>query len=163
MPVQCDMQLAQIYRPQPAAAADMAKFHAEDYIQFLQSVTPENKVQMLPFSADLMSLSSRFGNLACHACKSDNQRGAAGQDAGADAGLQCWRGLPCLQSDVPILSGAQVSFAASLCAFPSVAPHIFCAFSSMNMTERCWCCAVVLRRVHRGSSKAESWTGRCCH
>ena len=25
----------------------MAKFHAEDYIQFLQSVTPENKVHGL--------------------------------------------------------------------------------------------------------------------
>ena len=34
----------QIYHPHPASAADMTKFHAEDYIEFLQNVTPENKV-----------------------------------------------------------------------------------------------------------------------
>ena len=33
----------------------MAKFHAEDYIHFLQSVTPENKVRVLWSSAYLMS------------------------------------------------------------------------------------------------------------
>ena len=36
--------ILQIYRPQPAASEDMTKFHAEDYIEFLQSVTPEKKV-----------------------------------------------------------------------------------------------------------------------
>ena len=34
----------QIYHPHPASAPDMTKFHAEDYIEFLQNVTPENKV-----------------------------------------------------------------------------------------------------------------------
>lgn len=33
----------------------MAKFHAEDYIQFLQSVTPENKVHALCFPVYLTS------------------------------------------------------------------------------------------------------------
>ncbi len=36
--------ILQIYCPQPASSADMTKFHAEDYIEFLQSVTPEKKV-----------------------------------------------------------------------------------------------------------------------
>ena len=43
----------QIYQPHPASAADMTKFHAEDYIEFLQNVTPDNKVwcwlMLLPY------------------------------------------------------------------------------------------------------------------
>ena len=38
-------QCLQMYHPHPASAADMTKFHAEDYIDFLQNVTPDNKVQ----------------------------------------------------------------------------------------------------------------------
>ena len=37
-------QCLQIYHPHLASAADMTKFHAEDYIDFLQNVTPDNKV-----------------------------------------------------------------------------------------------------------------------
>jgi len=34
----------QSYKPRPASAEDMTAFHSEEYISFLQSVTPENKV-----------------------------------------------------------------------------------------------------------------------
>ncbi|CAK0786536.1 Histone deacetylase 19 [Coccomyxa viridis] len=37
----------EIYHPHPASAADMTKFHAEDYIEFLQNVTPDNKDKMM--------------------------------------------------------------------------------------------------------------------
>jgi histone deacetylase 1/2 len=30
------------YRPHPAAAGEMSQFHAEDYIQFLSKITPDN-------------------------------------------------------------------------------------------------------------------------
>ena len=40
----------QIYHPHPASAPDMTKFHAEDYIEFLQNVTPENKVCLATFN-----------------------------------------------------------------------------------------------------------------
>lgn len=32
----------QIYRPYRANAHDMCRFHSEDYIEFLQNVTPQN-------------------------------------------------------------------------------------------------------------------------
>jgi acetoin utilization deacetylase AcuC-like enzyme len=34
----------QSYMPRKAAAEDMVDFHSEEYIDFLQSVTPQNKV-----------------------------------------------------------------------------------------------------------------------
>ena len=32
----------QLYRPYRASSHDMCRFHAEDYIEFLQRVTPQN-------------------------------------------------------------------------------------------------------------------------
>lgn len=32
----------QIYKPYRASAHDMCRFHSEDYIEFLQNVTPQN-------------------------------------------------------------------------------------------------------------------------
>ncbi|VVD02802.1 histone deacetylase 3-like [Leptidea sinapis] len=41
----------QIYRPYKASAHDMCRFHSEDYIEFLQNVTPQN---IQSFSKDLL-------------------------------------------------------------------------------------------------------------
>ena len=34
--------LSQVYRPYRASVHDMCRFHSEDYIDFLQRVTPQN-------------------------------------------------------------------------------------------------------------------------
>ena len=37
-----------VYQPRPASAQDMQAFHAEDYIEFLQNVSPGKKVWSTP-------------------------------------------------------------------------------------------------------------------
>lgn len=46
-----------VYRPRPASAEDMQAFHAEDYIEFLQNVSPDNKVWSMPCTLSFDRLS----------------------------------------------------------------------------------------------------------
>ncbi len=43
----CDgvLLVVQSYKPRKATGEDMVDFHSEEYINFLQSVTPQNKVR----------------------------------------------------------------------------------------------------------------------
>ena len=48
-----------MYRPRPAVERDLQAFHAEDYVHFLRSVTPDNKVRLglqLQVSSSLLDL-----------------------------------------------------------------------------------------------------------
>jgi histone deacetylase 1/2 len=33
----------EVYRPHYSSASEMSRFHSEDYIQFLERITPDNK------------------------------------------------------------------------------------------------------------------------
>ena len=37
-----------MYRPRPAVERELQAFHSEDYVQFLQSITPSNKARQQP-------------------------------------------------------------------------------------------------------------------
>lgn len=52
----------QIYKPYRASAHDMCRFHSEDYIEFLQNVTPQN-IQSKIFS---YFHCFDFINIQCH-------------------------------------------------------------------------------------------------
>ena len=40
------MHDVQVYRPRLCTPADMKKFHSDDYVDFLERITPENQVNV---------------------------------------------------------------------------------------------------------------------
>lgn len=80
-----------MYRPRPAVERDLQAFHAEDYVHFLQSVTPDNKVPQ-----------PRAAGFSCLACAntSSNTKGTDAQDEHMEQ-LRRF----CVGEDCPVFNG----------------------------------------------------------